>query len=240
MTAALQWLAGGIFAGCLLCSCSLRLPVDTKPIAPHTQRHTVEITDPKVEDTVPVWLISNDFHTAMVFPYRWLLDSGFIPPANFPDAQYVTMSWGNTDAYSKQGISSPIGWMRVLFTPTNSVMEMIPINWKITEVIPQQRIWIKQVERHHGLTLAHFLNQCSRNNEDGTPVVVRPSSWGDGVQLEGDHSYFIPRVCNVWSVQAIECLGGKINPWLALTANGLIRQAEQPPNNYQMIWNAGR
>jgi hypothetical protein len=67
-------------------------------------------------------------------------------------------------------------------------------------------------------------------------VVVRPSSWGNGVQLEGNYSYFIPRVCNVWTAQTIECIGGKIHPWFALTANGLIRQAQEPPNNFKQIW----
>jgi hypothetical protein len=59
------------------------------------------------------------------------------------------------------------------------------------------------------------------------------------VQLEGDHSYFIPRVCNVWTAQAIEALGGEVNPWFGLTADGLIRQAESPPNNFELIWPGG-
>jgi hypothetical protein len=84
--------------------------------------------------------------------------------------------------------------------------------------------------------LAEFLNQCSKTGPDGRPIVVRPSSWGDGVQLEGRYTYFIPRVCNVWSAQVIECLGDRINPWFALTADGLIRQAEKPPNQFEKIW----
>ena len=69
--------------------------------------------------------------------------------------------------------------------------------------------------------------------------MVCESSWGKGVQLESRYPYFIPRVCNVWTVQTIECLGGRINPWFALTADGLIGQAEKPPNDFEQIWPGG-
>jgi hypothetical protein len=37
-------------------------------------------------------------------------------------------------------------------------------------------------------------------------------------------------------VQAIQSLGGNINPWSAMTANGLSRQAEKQPNDFEKIW----
>ena len=183
-----------------------------------------------------VWLLANEYHTGMVFPYDWLLESGFVPPDGFGKPRYVAMSWGNTDAYSEEGLGGPAGWMRVLFTPTPSVMELIAIDWDVAEVCPQMRIWRAKVGREFGPRIAAFLNGCSRSGPDGRPVVVRPSSWGKGVQLEGRHPYFIPRVCNVWTAQAIETMGGEINPWFGLTANGLAKQAQRPPNNYELIW----
>ena len=72
----------------------------------------------------------------MVFPYDWLEDSGFIAPADFGKPKYVTMSWGNRSAYSKEGIDNAWKMLRVLLTPTPSVMEMIPADWGIAEVLP--------------------------------------------------------------------------------------------------------
>lgn len=223
-------------AAALLSSCSLRLPL----------RHTTEVgarlPEPTGEDAwsdapdVLVWLTADTYHTGMVFPYDWLLESGFVPPEGFGKPRYVAMSWGNTDAYSEEGLGGFGGWMRVLFTPTPSVMEMIPIDWNVVEVCPRQRIWRRLVGREYGPRLAEFLNNCSRTGPDGRPIVVRPSSWGNGVQLESRHSYFIPRVCNVWTAQAIEAAGGDMNPWFGLTADGLARQAERPPNHFELIW----
>jgi hypothetical protein len=43
----------------------------------------------------------------------------------------------------------------------------------------------------------------------------------------------------VWTVQALEATGGKYHPWFALTAAGVIRQAENPRNGFEMIWPGG-
>ena len=227
--------AGSLIATALLPSCSIRLPVQ-----PHLcQQLPVRLeTQPAPAAQAPdvlVWLIADAYHTGMVFPYDWLVESGFVPPAGFGKPQSVVMSWGARCAYSKQGVNTPWKFFRVFFTPSPSVVEMIPVNWNVAEVCSQQRIWRKLVPRTRGPALASFLNACTIQQQ-GRPKVICESSWGHGVQLEGRYPYFLPRICNVWTAQTIECLGGRINPWRALTANSLIRQAEKPPNDFEEIW----
>jgi hypothetical protein len=237
----------GILAASLLTalssSCGIRLPIDTNGTQPVVRRSEVRAEsaseEPAQDPDVLVWLIADKYHTGMVFPFDWLEQSGFNAPADFGRPKYVTMSWGNRNAYSKEGIDTKWKMFRVLFTPTPSVMELIASDWYVAEVIPNQRIWRKLVSRDYGPALAQFLNECSVTGADGKPVVICESSWGKGVQLESRYPYFIPRVCNVWTVQAIECLGGEINPWLALTADGLAREAEKPPNDFELIWPGG-
>jgi hypothetical protein len=228
--------AGLVLAAALCSSCGIRLP-DTPPVTRGVPVSYVP-TKPGKDPGVLVWLIADDLHTGMVFEYDWLLESGFVPPAGFGTPKYVTLSWGDKTAYVEKGLRSPWKLFRALFTPTPSVMELIPANWNVTEVCPHQRIWRKLVARERGRDLAAFLNDCSRMGADGKPQVVGTSSWGGGVLLESRHIYFTPRMCNTWTSQAIESLGGKMNPWLAITANGLIRQAEKPPNDFEKIWSA--
>jgi hypothetical protein len=229
----------------LACSCGLRLPVEIPPVQKIEVRATSEspvpapVADPARPPDVLVWLTADNYHTGMVFPFDWLVESGFVPPDGFPSPKYVALSWGNRDAYSKEGFDHPWKVFRVLFTPTDSVMELIPIDWDVAEVIPGQRVWRKLVPRERGPAVAAFLNQCSTKDPEGFPRVVCESSWGDGVQLESPHAYFIPRICNVWTAQAIEALGGEVQPWFGLTASGLIRQAESPPNDFELIWPGG-
>ncbi|NJM38429.1 MAG: DUF2459 domain-containing protein [Akkermansiaceae bacterium] len=216
-------------------SCGIRLP-DTPPLTIPTANGKSGIDPKKQDPDVLIWMLADHFHTGMVFPYDWLLESGFIPPKGFGNPKYVTLSWGDRTAYMEKGLHSPAKFFRAMFTPTPSVMELIPAHWDIAEVCPHQRIWRKLVPREKGRDLAAFLNDCSTMGSDGHPIVCGTSSWGGGVLLESRHVYFLPRVCNVWTVHVIEIFGGKMNPWLAVTANGLIRQAEKPPHNFEQIW----
>ena len=224
----------------VLGSCGIRLP-DVPPVTyqADTQRSNFIPAQGTKEPDVLVWLIADELHTGMVFEYDWLLESGFIPPDGFGRPKYVTLSWGNRTAYVEKGLHSPGKFMRAMFTRSPSVMELIPANWNVVDVCPHQRIWRKMVARGRGKDLAAFLNDCSTPAADGKPIVCGTSSWGGGVLLESRHVYFLPRVCNVWTVQAIESLGGEINPWLAVMANGLIRQAEKPHNGFEQIWWGG-
>lgn len=236
----IAYLAAPVLAAAALASCGIRLP-DTPALTQRAGVRRVEVRKPAAaviakDPDVLAWLISDEFHTGMVFQYDWLIESGFIPPTGFGTPQYVTLSWGNRTAYVEKGLHTPWKFFRALFTPTPSVMELIPANWNVAEVCPRQRIWRKLVARERGRDLAAFLNDCSTRGPDGKPIVCGTSSWGGGVLLESRHSYFLPRVCNIWTVHAIESLGGQMHPWLAITANGLIRQAEKPPNDFEKIW----
>lgn len=229
--------AGPLLIALALGSCGIRLP-DT-PVRTYRADVVKKAHAPGTvarDPDVLVWLIADDLHTGMVFPYDWLIESGFVPPPGFGSPQYVTLSWGNRTAYVEKGLHTPGKFFQALFTRSPSVMELIPANWNVTEVCPHQRIWRKLVTRERGGDLAAFLNDCSIHGADGKPVVCGTSSWGGGVLLESRHVYFLPRICNIWTAQAIETLGGEMHPWLAVTANGLIRQAEKPPNDFEKIW----
>jgi hypothetical protein len=227
-----------LLAVAALSSCGIRLPDAPAPTY-HGEGQVSKTYDPRKPDNVMVWLIADELHTGMVFEYDWLLESGFVPPTGFGHPKYVTLSWGNRTAYVEKGLHSPGKFMAAMFTRSPSVMELIPANWNVVEVCPHQRIWRKTVPRVRGKDLAAFLNDCSDQGPDGKPIVCGDSSWGGGVLLESRHVYFLPRVCNIWTVQVIESLGGEMRPWFAITANGLIRQAEKSPNDFEQIWWGG-
>lgn len=235
--AILHRLTGCTLTVALLGSCGIRLPdVPVPHYRPGMQIEAVSRIQPDKDPDLLIWLVADDLHTGLVFDYEWLLVSGFIPPVGFGHPKFVTLSWGDRTAYVEKGLHTPAKLFRALFIPTPSVMELIPANWYIPEVCPHQRIWRRLVPRDCGPDLAAFLNDCSRMGPNGKPVVCGTSSWGGGVLLESRHVYFTPRMCNTWTTQAIDSMGGKINPWFAMTADGVIRQAEKPPNNFEQIW----
>ncbi len=230
-------LAGIILAALATISCGIRLP-DTPPImrTEHAGKTFVSKSHQGRDPDVLVWIVAEKLHTGMVFPYDWLIESGFIPPVGFGSPKYVTLSWGDRTAYVEKGLHTPWKFFKALFLPTPSVMELIPVYYNVVDVCPHQRVLRKLVPRERGKYLADFLNDCSRMDADGRPIVCGTSSWGGGFLLESRHIYFVPRTCNVWTVQATDALGCSINPWLAISADGLVKQAEKPNNGFEKVW----
>jgi len=231
-----------IVSASVLSNCSIRVPVPAG-----VERVAVSHSQPRVKDgqserkrdpDVLVWLIADELHTGMVFPYDWLVESGFRPPKGFPSSKYVTLSWGNREAYVQEAWLTPGQAIRALFWPSPSVMELIPFDYEVVDVCPYQRVWRKLVSRDRGPAVAAFLNGCARHDSNGRPWSLGKSSWGNGVLLDSPHSYFLPRICNVWTLQAMEACGCRVHPWGGLTASGVIRQAEKPENGFEKIWDA--
>lgn len=215
-----------------LASCTLHLP------APEAARYRVEATRPAAVETVPVHLLADSLHTALVFDLKWLEESGYRKPSELGNPRYLTMSWGDEVAYVQKRWLSPVQVFRALCTPSPSVMECIPINWKVEQVCHHQRVFVADVPRSAGPSLAAFLNACAVPKEDGRPLTIAPSSWGDGrlIRCPENYSYYFPRICNVWTVQALQSCGFTINTSIALSANGLVRQATSDKNGFEKIW----
>ncbi len=210
------------------------LPPAPQPSPGLVQKNTVARYSPKRPPEVQVWMLADKLHTGMVFPYDWLIESGFVPPEGFPEAKYVTLSWGDRMAYmNKRWLTIPEVFTAI-FLPSRSVMEVIPINWNITEVSPNQQIWMKSIPREYGPRVAAYLKHCTIPGGNGRPLVAGPASWGGGVLLESPQAYYFPRICNVWTGQALEACGAGINPLMSVHRDLLAREAER--NGFAQIW----
>lgn len=223
-------LAIGLSASCNF----VTLPPAPEPSQELIRKNTVSTYTPEHPPEVQVWLIADKLHSGMVFEYDWLIDSGFNPPKNFPDCEYVTFSWGDRMAYVNNRWLTVPEVIKAIFLPSRSVMECIPIQWNVTETSPNQHIWMKSIPREQGPYVAAFLNHCTVLNEEGYPTDVGKASWGGGVLLESPHSYYFPRICNVWTGQMLEACGANIDPVMSIHRDLLVIEAER--NGYAEIW----
>ncbi|TAE78300.1 MAG: DUF2459 domain-containing protein [Verrucomicrobia bacterium] len=222
----------------VLASCSLHLP---SPAAARQRVPMAMAREPKVE-TVPIYLLSDDLHTGLVFDSKWLEESGYARPAEIAESRWVAMSWGDEVAYRQSEWLSPLQVFQALFTPTPSVMECIPIDWKVERVCHHQQVFLAEVPRANGPALAAFLNGCAVKRPDGRPLTLAPSSWGEGrlIRCPKNYSYYFPRICNVWTAQSLRSCGLSIETSKALSAEGLVRQATSRENGFRKVWDPAR
>lgn len=230
----ITWIASALIAGALSSCNFVTLPPAPLPPSELVQKNTVAHYTPERTPEVQVWMLADKLHTGMVFPYDWLLESGFNPPKNFPDCKYVTLSWGDRNAYVNKSWLTPTEVIYAIFLPSPSVMECIPMNGNVTEVSPHQQIFMKSIPRERGPHVASFLNHCTIPDSTGFPTQAGPSSWGKGVLLHSPQSYYFPRICNVWTGHALEACGADINPIMSIHRDLLIKEIEQ--DGFSQIW----
>ncbi|MFN4805506.1 MAG: DUF2459 domain-containing protein [Akkermansiaceae bacterium] len=230
----IKWIATCLMTGALSSCHFLTMPPAPEPASSLVQRNTVAKYTPERPPEVQVWMLADKLHTGMVFPYDWLLESGFNPPQNFPDCKYVTLSWGDRNAYVNKRWLKPSEVFYAIFMPSPAVMECIPIHGNVAEVSPHQQIFMKSIPRERGPYVASFLNHCSVTDSSGKPSIAGPSSWGNGVLIDSPQSYYFPRICNVWTGHALEACGAEINPVMSIHRDLIIKEIEQ--NGFTQVW----
>ncbi len=218
----------------ILASCTMHLP-EPERLATKVETRTLPVA---ADEGVEIYLLSDNLHTALVFERAWLEQCGYVMPPEVRKTDHVTMSWGEKTAYTQKRWLSPLQVLKALCTPSDSVMEIIPIDWKVAEVCHHQSGYLAKVERSRGYALAAFLNGCADKGPDGKPITIAPSSWGGGrlIQCPDNYSYYFPRICNVWTAQALGQCGFEITTPGAVSASGLVRQATRTQNGFRKMW----
>lgn len=175
-------------------------------------------------ERVDIWLVADPLHTGVVLPLDWLKESGFVVPRKVRGAKYVNLSWGDRVAYEEERWLTPTEVVQALFLPSESVMEIVAVDYDPRWVFPAQRLYRGSVSRGCGPAAAAFLNHCVKPNPDGPGLeVIGEATWGTGALLGCPHSYQFPRLCNSWTAGALTSCGYSSGLWSRLTANSMIR-----------------
>jgi hypothetical protein len=222
-----------------MASCALHFPkgeAETQRVEMGTRTKPVRLVSPSEEPDVPVVMFADELHTGLILKLAWLRRHGFVPPPEIGDHEHVVFSWGDETAYVQERWLTPYQVVDALFLPSDSVMEIIPADWNIPDVMPTQRLYQGFAKEAAGAQLADFLNRCSVRNDDGTPVTIGKSSWGEGRLIRSPHPYYFPRICNIWTVDALRAAGFRIGGLRGLSADGMVKQVTRPVNGFQQIW----
>ena len=139
-------------------SCNfVTLPPAPEPSQALIRKNTVSTYTPERPPEVQVWLIADKLHSGMVFEYDWLIESGFIPPKDFPDCKYVTFSWGDRMAYVNTAMAHRAPEIvKAIFLPSplSHGVHSHPVEC-YAEVSPNQHIWMKSIPRERGPYTSH-------------------------------------------------------------------------------------
>ncbi len=223
-------------------SCAFDFPasaeVEVKRVEVAKARKTAARENAEAIPTVPVILFADKLHTGLILKLDWLQKHGYVPPRETRRQEWAAFSWGDETAYVQHEWLSIGQIFEALAKPSPSVMEIITFDYNVPSVCHHQRLYLSHVHDEDGGPLAAFLNSCAIRDEDGVPQTLGPSSWGEGRLIRSPHTYYFPRICNVWTVEALKSAGFRMWSISGLSADGVVRQATRPHNGFQKIWDS--
>ncbi|MBB5352173.1 hypothetical protein HNR46_002416 [Haloferula luteola] len=217
----------------LLPGCMIAFPKDREREAVRREEVARPADEPR---TVPVVIFADRLHTGVILDLRWLRRHGYVPPEEVKSYRWAAFSWGDETAYVQKEWLTPGQVFQAFALPSRSVMEIIAFDYNIPEVCHHQRLYQGFTTEAAGEDIAAYLNFTTLRDAQGVPSVLGPSSWGGGEMVRSPHSYYFPRICNVWTVEALDAAGFEFHRWTGLSAAGVIRQATARKNGFAQIW----
>lgn len=175
---------------------------------------------------VPVWVVSHGWHTGIVLPSDEVPE-GQLPRLGGPDEfRHMEFGWGDEQFYKAGGMDFWLA-LRALLWPTESVMHVVGFDPEPTVFFPASEVLRLEMSPGRLARLVHFIARDFSRDPAGEVVSRGPGLYGKSRFFRARKRYFFPETCNVWTARALGAAGCRVRPLLALTADGLMRQARR-------------
>lgn len=186
--------------------------------------HKIYPEDPS-QRTIPVYLISHGWHTAIALE-KIYLDEHFPDHPQMPDAKYLMFGWGDGKYYPHPDPGILL-LMRAALLPTQSVLHIVGMDMPVQSYFPSSRIVRIMIHPTGAGELAEFIAFHFETDEGGNPIFAADGLYRNSAFFEAKLYYFFPRTSNRWVAQALRRTGYPITPFYALTADNVMKQASK-------------
>jgi len=177
------------------------------------------------EPAASVYLVSHGKHAGIAIR-RADVPSGIWPEsADFPEAEYLEVGWGDWDYYQAQEIGLWIT-LKAAFWPTASVLNVVGFRGPVQVYYPYSEIIEIQPSRKSLERLVLYIHDSYlRNGKSRAEPLGTP--YGNSRFYPAVGKFDIFNTCNVWVARGLRYAGYPITPSFAITAGNLMSQASR-------------
>jgi uncharacterized protein (TIGR02117 family) len=172
-----------------------------------------------------IYLVRHTWHTGLVVKYDDIDARLWPEKADFPEALYLEVGWGDRDFYQTPRAGVGILLQAAVNSPA-SVLLVVGLSRAVTAYFPYADI-LEIPLSHRGLEeLVRFIHAMYKRDATGQTIRLGPGNnhrYSMFYLAEGDYSLF--NTCNTWATKALQAAGLPIRP--ALMAGGVMRQARR-------------
>jgi len=167
-----------------------------------------------------IYLVRHAWHAGLVLRTA-ALDS-FPVLADFPEAEFLEIGWGDADYYRDP---RPGFWItfKAAILPTKSTLHVVGFSGPVTTTFPGTDIIRLDIDSGQQLqSLVDFLRRAFALDKQGHPIRLGPGLYGHSYFYRGREHYYAFRNCNTWTARALRRAGIPVSPVTNLTVGQLI------------------
>lgn len=172
-----------------------------------------------------IYLVNHGWHVGIVIKRDDLPDNIWPDHKNFADTEYLEIGWGDKDFYQTPNPHFGIALKAVLL-PTPSVLHIAAFNNSVTSYFPHSKIIMIQISKAGFQNLIGYIATSFYRDSTGNTVHLGVGLYGVSQFYQSRDTYHLFRTCNIWTARALHAAGCPVRPFLAITANNLMVQAQ--------------
>jgi uncharacterized protein (TIGR02117 family) len=170
-----------------------------------------------------IYLVSHGWHTGLVLPVRGLEPAQLPWRAEFPEAAYLEIGWGERDFYQAER-PGLVTALKAALLPTPAVLHVVALDRPVEEYFPASDIVPLAVTGEGLEGLLAYLRASAEYDAAGALIPLGAGLYGRSRFYAARERFHLFRTCNVWTAHALRAAGIPVAD--SLTARGLMAQAE--------------
>jgi hypothetical protein len=170
----------------------------------------------------PMWLMSNGFHTSVVFRARDIPFRGEITGSR--DADELAIGWGASADY--RGPSTLWTVLEALF-PSKGALHVVPIHGPMNRRFPHSDIVLLRLKAASFDKLMAEIDGSFARTREHRRIFLARGYYPDSRFYASSEDFYFPYVCNVWVAKKLSRVGMRFCLPRAVLADGLILQASE-------------
>lgn len=187
---------------------------------------TIRVAAQSADDTKTIHVVGHGWHTGLVLNVEDV-DTDLIPEfRDFSDLNHVEVGWGDEGFYRSTRINIPLA-LKAAFWPTPSVMHLAGFRGSVQNFYQVSDIIRVELPAEQYDELCRFVGETFARDPSGNSHKLGPGLHEVSQFYRANGKYYMPKTCNVWTARGLKKAQLPASPYLALTADGVLRQARR-------------